>query len=243
MAIWRFRISFYKVILGSCLVLLIVLFAGEIFYSFSDEELHFDDAAARVDVIKLKDDSDEPGKEYDFLEVDENWTEGYSEGVLALDITNCWFLLAFIWAPGAVKRKFFRGGSQNFWLGNGGPNFGSERTVELFYGKLLLPPPHTPSLQLRLYVIIIFGPLLCTWFVLVMHQSIPAGPSPPPPPPPPPPPGYCGAFTHLVSPRAGWSIWKKLWKFEGKNCSCIGAPRGRPPPTSPQFHQEMCLDW
>lgn len=89
MAIWRFRISFYKVILGSCLVLLIVLFAGEIFYSFSDEELHFDDAAARVDVIKLKDDSDEPGKEYDFLEVDENWTEGYSEGVLALDITNC----------------------------------------------------------------------------------------------------------------------------------------------------------
>ena len=89
MAIWRFRISFYKVILGSCLVLLIVLFAGEIFYSFSDEELHFDDAAARVDVIKLKDDSDEPGKEYDFLEVDENWTEGYSEGVLALDSTNC----------------------------------------------------------------------------------------------------------------------------------------------------------
>lgn len=89
MAIWRFRISFYKVILGSCLVLLIVLFAGEIFYSFSDEELHFDDAAARVDVIKLKDDSDEPGKEYDFLEVDENWTEGYSEGVLVLDITNC----------------------------------------------------------------------------------------------------------------------------------------------------------
>lgn len=89
MAIWRFRISFFKVILGSCLVLLIVLFAGEIFYSFSDEELHFDVTAARVDLIKLNDGSDEPGKEYDFLEVDENWTEDYSEGVLSVDVSNC----------------------------------------------------------------------------------------------------------------------------------------------------------
>ena len=47
-----------------------------------------------------------------------------------------------------------RGGSRNFWLGwgGGGPNFGSERTVELFWGKLLFP--HTPSHQWWLHVII-----------------------------------------------------------------------------------------
>ena len=45
-----------------------------------------------------------------------------------------------------------RGGSRNFLLGEGGPNFGSERTAELFCGKLLLL--HTPSHQSRLRVII-----------------------------------------------------------------------------------------
>ena len=175
MAIWRFRISFYKVILGSCLVLLIVLFAGEIFYSFSDEELHFDDAAARVDVIKLKDDSDEPGKEYDFLEVDENWTEGYSEGVLALDITNCWFWQGFKWAPGAVKRKFFRGGSRNFWLRDGG--WGSKlwfrKDCWAFLRQITsFPPPPIPPPTSCGCMLQFLGPLLCTWIVLVMHQSI-----------------------------------------------------------------------
>ena len=37
-----------------------------------------------------------------------------------------------------------RGGSRNFWLGGGGPNFGLEGTG-LFCGKLRLP--HTPSHQ------------------------------------------------------------------------------------------------
>ena len=55
----------------------------------------------------------------------------------------------FIWAPGAVKRKFSGADLGIFdwrgWGGGGGPNFGSERTVELFCGKLLLPPiPHPP---------------------------------------------------------------------------------------------------
>ena len=39
--------------------------------------------------------------------------------------------------------------------GGGDPNFGSERTVELFCGKLLLPhTPHTLSHLSRLHVII-----------------------------------------------------------------------------------------
>ena len=45
-----------------------------------------------------------------------------------------------------------RGGPGIFYWGEGGPNFGSERTVELFCGKLLLL--HTPSHQSRLRVII-----------------------------------------------------------------------------------------
>ena len=37
-----------------------------------------------------------------------------------------------------------QGEIQEFFIGaEGGPNFGSEGTVELFYGKLLFP--HTPS--------------------------------------------------------------------------------------------------
>ena len=119
-------------------------------------------------------------------------------------------------------------------VGGGGPNFGSERTVELFYGKLLLPPPHTPSLQLRLYVIIPWP--LTVYLICTRNASVNSscGQSPPP-----------RLLRDIYPPcqSQGWSIWKKLWKFEGKNCSCIGAPRGRPPPTSPQFHQEMCLDW
>ena len=80
----------------------------------------------------------------------------------------------------------------------GGPNFGSERSVELFYGKLLLPPPHTPSLQLWLYVMIPWP--LTVYLICTRNASVNSGP-----PPPPPPPGYCGAFTHLVSPRGGAS--------------------------------------
>ena len=47
-----------------------------------------------------------------------------------------------------------QGRIQEFLIGGGGggPNFGSERPVELFCGKLLLP--HTPSQQSRLHVII-----------------------------------------------------------------------------------------
>ena len=39
-----------------------------------------------------------------------------------------------------------RGGFRNFWLGAGGPNFGSERTVELFCAKLLLTETTTSFL-------------------------------------------------------------------------------------------------
>ena len=82
-------------------------------------------------------------------------------------------------------------------MGNGGPNFGSERTVELFYGKLLLPPPphslppvavvrHNNPWPLTVY-------LICTCNASV-NSSCAQSPL-----------GYCGAFTHLVSPRGGAS--------------------------------------
>ena len=44
------------------------------------------------------------------------------------------------------------GADPGIFDGGGGPNFGSERTVELFWGKLLFP--HTPSHQWWLHVII-----------------------------------------------------------------------------------------
>ena len=83
-------------------------------------------------------------------------------------------------------------------MGGGGPNFGSERTVELFYGKSLLSPPphpHTPSHQLRLYVIIpwpLTVYLNCTRNASVNSSCVQC-----------PPLGYCGAFTYLVSPGGG----------------------------------------
>ena len=40
-------------------------------------------------------------------------------------------------------------------------------------------------------------PLTCCRHIAVMHQSIPAAPSPPPPP------GYCRVFARLVSPGGG----------------------------------------
>ena len=43
--------------------------------------------------------------------------------------------------------------------------------------------------------------LLGAFNLPLMHQSIPAAPSPPPPLPT--PPGYCGAFARLFSPGGG----------------------------------------
>jgi len=55
------------------------------------------------------------------------------------------------------KEKVFQGRIQEFFIegemGGRGPNFGSERTVELFLWQMTsTPPPQTPSHQLRLYV-------------------------------------------------------------------------------------------
>ena len=85
-------------------------------------------------------------------------------------------------------------------MGGGGPNFGSERIVELFYGKSLLPPPpNTPSHQLRLYVIIpwpLTVYLNCTRNASVNSSCVPC-------PPPPPPRDTAGHLPALSVPGVG----------------------------------------
>ena len=92
MAISRLRTSFFKVCLGICLVLLAVLFAAEIFYGFPDGDYHFDDAADPADLVNFQENSEGfhsegEAKKFDFLEVDENWIDRYSEGGLAFVVT------------------------------------------------------------------------------------------------------------------------------------------------------------
>ena len=55
-----------------------------------------------------------------------------------------------------------RGGFRNFWLGGGGgPNFGSERTVELFCAKLLLTETTTSFLICERRLPLAWKILLC----------------------------------------------------------------------------------
>ena len=85
MAIVRFNCTFYKVLLGLCL-LLIVLLSVEIFFSFSDDDNPYEGGAKPVGLVQRKENSDGfqegEAKLFDFLEVDENWTDRYSEGGL-----------------------------------------------------------------------------------------------------------------------------------------------------------------
>lgn len=89
MAIVRLSCTFYKVLLGLCL-LLIVLLSVEIFFSFSDDDNPYEGNAKAVGLVQRKENSDGfqegEAKLFDFLEVDENWTDRYSEGGLT---SNC----------------------------------------------------------------------------------------------------------------------------------------------------------
>ena len=89
MAIYRLRVV-YKVFLGLCLVLLIVLLSTEIFFSFAEDNAQHDDSANPVGSIQWAENSEGfqegEGKKFDFQEVDENWIDRYSEGGLTVEV-------------------------------------------------------------------------------------------------------------------------------------------------------------
>lgn len=88
MALYRLR-TVYKVFLGLCLVLLTVLLSTEIFFSFSEGDASHDVLSANPKgFIQWPENSEGfqegEGKKFDFLEVDENWIDRYSEGGLTM---------------------------------------------------------------------------------------------------------------------------------------------------------------
>lgn len=91
MAIYRLR-TVYKVFLGLCLVLLTVLLSTEIFFSFPEGDASHDDLSANPKgFIQWSENSEGfqegEGKKFDFLEVDENWIDRYSEGGLTMALS------------------------------------------------------------------------------------------------------------------------------------------------------------
>ena len=64
--------------------------------------------------------------------------KGVVEVVARGNVSQQWKITQIVLTQQGQIQEFFIGG----W---GGPNFGSERTVELFCGKLLLPTPPPTS--------------------------------------------------------------------------------------------------
>ena len=66
---------------------------------------------------------------------------GYQKGVVEVvawgNVSQQWMITQIVLTQ--------QGEIQEFFIGGGDPNFGSERTVELFCGKLLLPTPPPTS--------------------------------------------------------------------------------------------------
>lgn len=83
MAVIRLR-TFYRVFLGICFALAVVLLSAELLFSFSSDEAPYDGILEAVDDIQWKEHGERIKKEddkiFNFLDVDENWKERYSEG-------------------------------------------------------------------------------------------------------------------------------------------------------------------
>lgn len=78
--------SFYRVFLGLCFVLAVILLSTELFLSFDSDDTPYDGSVEAVNGIQWQDDSirikEDENRIFNFLDVDENWKERYSEGVL-----------------------------------------------------------------------------------------------------------------------------------------------------------------
>lgn len=83
MAVFRLW-TFYRVFLGLCFALAVSLLFIELLLSSNNDEARYDDSLVAVDDIQWMESDERVKKEddkiFNFLEVDENWKERYSEG-------------------------------------------------------------------------------------------------------------------------------------------------------------------
>lgn len=83
MAVFRLR-TFYGVFLGLCFALAVSLLFTELLLSSNNDEARYDDNLVVVDDIQWTENDERIKKEdekiFNFLEVDENWKERYTEG-------------------------------------------------------------------------------------------------------------------------------------------------------------------
>lgn len=82
MAVFRFW-TFYRVFLGLCFALAVFLLLTELFLGFKNDEARNEDSLVAVDGIQWTENDEtikKADKIFNFLEVDENWKEHYSEG-------------------------------------------------------------------------------------------------------------------------------------------------------------------
>lgn len=85
MAILRLRFSYkVHVFLGLCLVLLIVLLSTEVYFSFTGDSDGPEPVGFFQREVNSKGLQEGEHKVFDFLVVDENWIDRYSEGGLTL---------------------------------------------------------------------------------------------------------------------------------------------------------------
>lgn len=83
MAVFRLW-TFYRVFLGLCFALAVLLLFTEFLFGFENGEARNEDSLVAVDDIQWTENDERikkgDDKIFNFLEVDENWKERYSEG-------------------------------------------------------------------------------------------------------------------------------------------------------------------
>jgi len=83
MAVFRLW-TFYRVFWGLCFALAVLLLFTEFFLGFENDEARNEDSLVVVDDIQWTENDERikkgDNKIFNFLEVDENWKERYSEG-------------------------------------------------------------------------------------------------------------------------------------------------------------------
>ena len=76
--------TFYRIFLGLCFASAVLLLFAELLLIFNSEEARYGDSLEAVDDIQWAENDERIKKEddkiFNFLEVDENWKERYSEG-------------------------------------------------------------------------------------------------------------------------------------------------------------------
>ncbi|KAL9972349.1 hypothetical protein ACROYT_G018634 [Oculina patagonica] len=100
--------SFFRVFLGLCFVLAVILLSTELFLIFDSDDTPYDGGVEAVDGIQWQDDSvrikEDENRIFNFLDVDENWKERYSEEEIYYDEVD--HILKNLRKPAAYAAKY-----------------------------------------------------------------------------------------------------------------------------------------